>query len=66
MQGKANRTPTQKEYDQVYNRLKVRKQRGKISVDEWNAAVARAYAVLDLAERGELSDEETRRRFEAF
>lgn len=65
-QGKSNRTPAQKEYDRVYNRLKVRKQRGKISADEWNAAVARAYAVLDLAERGELSDEETRRRFEAF
>ena len=65
-QGKANRSPTQKEYDRVYNRLKVRKQRGKISADEWNAAVARAHAVLDLAECGDLSDEETRRRFEAF
>ncbi|MCI9333055.1 MAG: hypothetical protein HFG05_12955 [Oscillibacter sp.] len=65
-QGKANRTPAQKEYDRTYNRLKVRKQRGKISVDEWNTTVARAQAVLDLAERGELSDEEVRRRFETF
>lgn len=30
--GKANRTPARKEYDRTYNRLKVRKQRGKISV----------------------------------
>lgn len=65
-QGKTNRTPTQKEYDRTYNRLKVRKQRGKISVDEWNTTVARAQAVLDLAERGELSDEEARKRFTAF
>ena len=34
--------PAQKQYAKVYNRLKMRKQRGKISVDEWNAAVARA------------------------
>lgn len=65
-QGKATRSPIQKEYDRVYNRLKIRKQRGKISMDEWNAAVARAHAVLDLAECGELFDEKTRRRFETF
>jgi len=64
--GKENRTPAQKEYERTYNRLKTRKQRGKISVDEWNVAVARAQAVLDLAERGELTDEETRKRFKAF
>lgn len=64
--GKANRTPARKEYDRTYNRLKVRKQRGKISVDEWNAAVAKAQEVLDMAERGELSDEEMCKRFAAF
>ena len=64
--GKANRTPARKEYDRTYNRLKVRKQRGKISVDEWNAAVARAQELLESSERGELTDEELRRRFEEF
>ena len=64
--GKANRTPARKEYDRTYNRLKVRKQRGKISVDEWNAAVAKAQELLERSERGELTDEELRRRFDEF
>ncbi len=54
------------EYRKVYNRLKARKQRGKISKDEWNAALAQAQKVLDMAECGELSDEEMRKRFYAF
>ncbi len=65
-QGKANWSPAKKEYGRTYNRLKGRKQRGKISTDEWNAAVSKAQKVLDMAERGELTDEETRRRFEAI
>ena len=64
--GKANRTPARKEYDRTYNRLKVRKQRGKISADEWNAAVAKAQELLEHSERGELTDEELKRRFEEF
>ena len=64
--GKANRTPARKEYDRTYNRLKARKQRGKISVDEWNAAVAKAQELLERSERGELTDEELKRRFEEF
>ena len=60
--GKGNRTPAQKEYDRTYNRLKMRKQRKKISVDEWNAAVARAQDLLDQSGRGELSDEELKRK----
>ncbi len=56
--GKENRTPAQKEYDRTYNRLKVRKQRGKISTDEWNAAVAKAQVLVSRSERGELADEE--------
>ena len=47
---KENRTPARKEYDRTYNRLKVRKQRGKIRTDEWNAAMAQSG-------RGERSDE---------
>ena len=60
--GKENRTPTQKEYDRTYNRLKVRKQRGKISTDEWNVAVAKAQELVAQSERGELTDEELRER----
>lgn len=56
-QGKANHTPAQKEYDKAYNRLKARKQRGKISEDEWNDAVAKAQELVYRSERGKLSDE---------
>ena len=65
-QGKANRSPARVEYDRTYNRLKQRKVRGKISVDEWNAAVAQAMQVLEQAERGELTDDEMRERFRKF
>lgn len=61
-QGRANRSPARMEYDKAYLRLKQRKLRGKISVDEWNAAVAKAQALLERSERGELTDEELRRR----
>ena len=60
--GKENRTPAQKEYDRTYNRLKARKQRGKISTDEWNAAVANAQELVAQSERGELTDEELRKK----
>lgn len=63
-QGKANRTPAQKEYDRTYNRLKVRKQRGKITKDEWNAAVAKAQELVTQSERGEMTDEELKRELE--
>ena len=42
--------------------MKVRKQRGKISVDEWNAAVAKAQKLVAQSERGELTDEDLRKR----
>ena len=60
--GKANRTPAQKEYGRTYNRLKSRKQRGKISKDEWNAAVAKAQELVAWSERGELTDEELKNK----
>lgn len=53
-QGRANRTPAKVEYDKAYLRLKQRKLRGKISVNEWNIAVAKAQELLDRSERGEL------------
>ena len=59
-------TPAQKEYAKAYNRLKARKQRGKISVDDWNAAVAKAQNLKAQTERGELSDEELHRQLEAL
>ena len=59
-------SPAGMEYRKVYNLLKARKQRRKISTDEWNTALAQAQEVLDMAERGELSDEEMRERFRAF
>lgn len=54
------------EYRKVYNRLKARNQRIKISTDGWNAAIAQIQKVLDMAERRELSDEEMRERFRVF
>jgi len=63
-QGKEHRTPAQTEYDRTYNRLKVRKQRGKISKEEWHTAVARAQALVAQSERGELLDEELKQKLE--
>ncbi len=65
-QERVTATPAQKEYAKVYNRLKARKQRGKISIDEWNAAVSRALDLKERADRGELSDEELRRKLAEF
>lgn len=42
--------------------MKTRKQRGKISTDEWNAAVAEAQDLVARSERGELTDEELKGR----
>ncbi len=46
--------------------MKQRKNRGKISVDEWNAAVVRAQEILEGAERGELSDAELKDKLAAL
>ena len=52
---------------EIYNnRLKQRKNRKKISVEEWNASVAEAMKVLEQSEQGKINDEEMRKRFEAF
>lgn len=65
-QGKANRTPAQVEYDRTYNRLKQRKNRRKISVDEWNSSVARAQDLLRRSECGELSDMQLKKQLETL
>lgn len=59
---KASETPAQQEYRKVYNRLKMRKARGKISLDQWNTAVAEAEELRDQAEQGKLSELELRER----
>lgn len=59
-------TPAQLEYRKVYNRLKTRKNRGKLDADEWNTAVARALDLKDRAERGEIDDAELKRLYEQF
>lgn len=63
---RAAATPAQKQYAKAYNRLKMRKQRGKISVDEWNEAVGTAQDLKTQTERGELSDEELRRQLKTL
>lgn len=61
-QDRANRTPAKAEYDRAYLRLKQRKFRKKISVDEWNVGVAKAQELVAQSERGELTDEELIRK----
>ena len=63
---KANRNPARVEYDRTYNRLKQKKNRKKISLNEWNAAVAEATRILEQSESGQLTDEEMRARFKAL
>jgi len=58
---RASATPAQKEYAKAYNRLKVRKNRRKISGDDWNAAVTKAQDLKEQAERGKISDVELRK-----
>ncbi len=59
---RAGETPERKEYRRTYNRLKQKKLRGKISTDEWNAAVAQAQELLAQAEKGELGEVELRKK----
>ena len=53
---KEGKTPARQEYEKVYNKLKTRRARGKLSVDEWNAAVALALEYKDKAEAGKITD----------
>ena len=52
------------EYDRIYNQLKRRKDQGKISIDEWNAAVVQAMQALEQTGCGELTDDEMRTWFQ--
>lgn len=61
---KASDTPAGQEYRKAYNRLKMRKARHRISVDEWNEKVALAHELREEAEQGQLSDLELREKLE--
>lgn len=52
--------PERQEYNKAANRLKQRKNRGKISTGEWNTAMAKAQELLEQAEQGKLTEEELR------
>jgi len=51
---KNDSSPVQKEYKRAYNRLKARKQRGTLSVEEWNRKVAQAQELRDKAAEGKM------------
>jgi hypothetical protein len=54
MENQKYKSPERKLYDAVYNRLKTRHHRKKLSDDEWNKAVALAWEYKEKAEKGEL------------
>lgn len=53
-----NQKAARKEYYRVYNRLKARKQRGKITTDEWNRQVVRAQELREKFEKRKLGEKE--------
>ncbi len=55
---KGNRTPEQKEYDKVYNRLKTRKNRGSMSEMEYRKGMKLAKEYLEQQQKGVLSESE--------
>ena len=63
---KASATPAQREYRKAYNRLKTRKNRGKITAEEWNNLVAQAQDLKEQADQGKLSDEELKEKLAAL
>ena len=56
----------QAEYKKVYNRLKTRKNRGMISVDQWNRQVAEIQDLKQLACEHKITDAEYQRRLSEF
>lgn len=47
-----------REYSRTYNRLKARKRRGRLSVDEWNRQVAQAQELKDAFTARQMTKEE--------
>ena len=54
----------QAEYKKVYSRLKTRKHRGNIGVDEWNRLVALAQGYKEQAEKGQISEFQLKKLYE--
>ena len=55
-----------REYSKLYNRLKQRKNRGTLSIDEWNQQIAVAQDIKDQALRGEIGEAELKKLFGTF
>ena len=55
-----------REYAKLYNRLKQRKNRGRLSVDEWNQLIGQAQDIRDVALRGEMDEAELKKRLGEF
>ena len=55
-----------REYMRVYSRLKTRKNRGKISLDEWNRQVAEVQELRERAEAGRLTLKELVAQYDTF
>ncbi len=54
------------EYKRVYNRLKTRKNRGRLSKDDWNHQVAEIQDLCDEARRGEITLAELKKRLSIY
>lgn len=61
---KSNSQPILKEYSRVYNRIKARKRKGKITVEEWNKQVAYIQEIKEAALRGKYTDEQVKKIFD--
>ncbi|BDF71438.1 hypothetical protein CE91St41_13350 [Oscillospiraceae bacterium] len=61
-----NKKAARREYSRIYNRLKARKQRGKLSTDEWNRQVVRAQELRAEFEKDGLTEEEYVEKLDAL
>ena len=55
-----------REYSKLYNRLKQRKNRGRLSVDEWNRLIGQAQDIKEQAIHGEMNEAELKKQFSEF
>ena len=62
----SERSLSEREIYRVYNRLKQRKTRGKISTDEWNTLMAKVWELQKQVERGEVTFDELVHQLDAI
>ena len=55
-----------REYSRIYNRLKARKRRGRITTDAWNRQVARAQELKDAFTARQITREEYVQKLDAL